>query len=357
MARQDFRERLATGRPLLLDGAMGSELQRRGVWVSHGATESKLGAWSATAIRDAPETVREIHEDYFKAGADIATTNSFWTNSVKLGLVGLGDKAAEYTRLAGEIAVDARDRLRPEAYVAGGMAPPHGGRAPVDPVNLPREFAMQARALKEAGVDLLLVEYIGYVDYIVAAVDAVQPAGLPIMIGMRHISEDGNMQAGETFDRLVAALGPRKVDAMLLMCSGSTAISAGLPKLRRAFTGPIGAYPNIGYTRSSEHLDRGRQWHHLDTTTTRLTTSLPTAWLGSAWAPRSSAAAAPPRQSISLHFAGRCRRVPRRAADPAAGPTVYSRGRTYVGRHPFTESSAAIVCRSIDPFIENRWRD
>jgi len=267
VARQDFRERLATGRPLLLDGAMGSELQRRGVWVSQGATESKLGAWSATAMRDAPETVREIHEDYFKAGTDIATTNSFWTNSVKLGLVGLGDKAAEYTRLAGEIAVDARDRLRPEAYVAGGMAPPHGGRAPVDPVNLPREFAMQARALKEAGVDLLLVEYIGYVDDIVAAVDAVQPAGLPIMIGMRHISEDGNMQAGETFDRLVAALGPRKVDAMLLMCSGPTAISAGLPKLRRAFPGPIGAYPNIGYTRSSEHLDRGPQWHHLDTTT------------------------------------------------------------------------------------------
>ena len=108
MDRPAFRDRLTAGTPLLLDGAMGSELQRRGVWVSHGATESKLGAWSATAMRDAPEIVREIHEDYFIAGADIATTNSFWTNSVKLGLVGLGDKAAEYTRLAGQIAVEAR---------------------------------------------------------------------------------------------------------------------------------------------------------------------------------------------------------------------------------------------------------
>src|SRR6266404_7103883 len=255
------------GTPLVLDGAMGSELQRRGVWVSHGATENKLGAWSATAMRDAPETVREIHEDYFRAGADIATTNSFWTNSVKLGLVGRGDKAAEYTRLAGEIAVDARDRLRPEAFVAGGMAPPHGGRAPVDPIDLPREFAMQARALKEGGVDLLLVEYIGYVDDIVAAVDAVQSIGLPIMIGMRHITEEGDMQAGETFDRLVAALGSRKVDALLLMCSSPAAISAGFPKLRRAFSGPIGAYPNIGYSRSTEHLDQEHQWHRLDTTT------------------------------------------------------------------------------------------
>ena len=267
MDRPAFRDRLAAGTPLLLDGAMGSELQRRGVWVSHGATESKLGAWSATAMRDAPEIVGEIHEDYFIAGADIATTNSFWTNSVKLGLVGLGDKAAEYTRLAGQIAVEARDSLRPAAYVAGGMAPPHGGRAPVDPIDLPREFAMQAQALKESGVDLLLVEYIGYVADIAAALDAVQPTGLPVMIGMRHITEDGDMQAGETFDQLVAALGPRRVDAMLLMCSSPAAISAGLPKLRRAFSGPIGAYPNIGYGRSTDRLDQDHQWHRLDTTT------------------------------------------------------------------------------------------
>ena len=87
MAKPDIRNRLAQGAPLVLDGATGSELQRRGVWVSHGATADKLGAWSATAMRDAPDVVREVHEDYFKVGADIVTTNSFWTNSVKLGLV------------------------------------------------------------------------------------------------------------------------------------------------------------------------------------------------------------------------------------------------------------------------------
>jgi len=267
VARPDIRERLAAGTPLVLDGAMGSELQRRGVWVSHGATEEKLGAWSATAMRDAPETVRAIHEDYFRVGADIATTNSFWTNSVKLGLVGLGDKAAEYTRRSGEIAVETRDRLRPQGYVAGGMAPPRGGRAPVDPIDLPREFALQSGALKEGGVDVLLVEYIGYVDDIVAAMDAVKPAGLPVMIGLRHITEEGAMQAGESFDQLIAALGAREVAAILLMCSSPTAISAGLPKLRKAYSGPIGAYPNIGYRRGGKPLGPSQQWHGLDTTT------------------------------------------------------------------------------------------
>ena len=266
MARADIRERLAAGEQLVLDGAMGSELQRRGVWVSHGATDDKLGAWSATAMRDAPEVVREVHEDYFRVGADIATTNSFWTNSVKLGLVGLGDKAAEYTRLSAEIAADARDRLRPDAYVAGGMAPPHGGHGSVDPADLPREFSMQAAALKEGGADLILVEYIGYIDDIVAAVDAVTPAGLPVMLGLRHIRDDGSMQAGESYADLVKALGARKVDGILLMCSSPEAITAGMPKLRKAFDGPIGAYPNHGYGKSSHRLDATHQWHSLDTT-------------------------------------------------------------------------------------------
>ena len=102
---------------------------------------------------------------------------------------------------------------------------------------------------------------------IVAAIDAVKPAGLPVMIGIRHIAEDGTMQAGETYDQLVAALGSREVAAILLMCSSATAISAGLPKLRRAFSGPIGAYPNTGYRRAGKPLGPDQQWHGLDTTT------------------------------------------------------------------------------------------
>ena len=266
MARRGIRERLVAGERLLLDGATGSELQLRGVNVSKGVSdEGRLGAWSATAMGDAPDIVREVHEDYLNAGADILTTNSFWTNSFKLGLVGLADKAKAYTRLAGDVAVAARDRLKPDGLVAGGMAPPHGGLEPADPVDLPREFAMQARELADAGVDLLLLEYVGYIDDCIAGLDAVAFTGLPVILGLRHLTPDGLMQGGETFDALVAALGDRQVDAILLMCTEPGPTTYCLPGLRQAYSGPIGAYANIGYEQAEPGTATpDHQFHSID---------------------------------------------------------------------------------------------
>ncbi len=269
MDRGALAARLREGPPLVMDGATGSELQRRGVYLSHGVSgERVLGAWSATAMRDAPGVVRAVHEDYLRIGCDIVTTNSFWTNTVKLGLVGLAGEAERYTRLAGEIAVEARDRLAPGAWIAGGMAPPHGGRdeVPVDRDDLPREFAMQARVLAQAGVDVLLAEYVGWIEDCVMAVDAVSGAGLPVMLGIRHVTEEGTMQHGESFADLVAALDGREVAAILLMCSPPPAIDASLPRLMSAFDGPVGAYPNIGYDESGEEVPDGGHFHRLDTT-------------------------------------------------------------------------------------------
>ena len=269
MSREPIAARLLEGPPLVMDGATGSELQRRGVYLSHGVSNDRvLGAWSATAMRDAPEIVREVHEDYLRIGCDIVITNSFWTNTVKLGLVGLENEAQRFTRMAGEIAVEARGRLRPGAWVAGGMAPPHGGRpeVPVDRDDLPREFAMQARILAEAGVDAILAEYVGWIEDCVNAVDAVSAAGLPVMLGVRHVTEEGTMQHGESFADLIAALGDREVAAILLMCSSPEAIDASLPRLQSAFDGPVGAYPNTGYGESDEAVEDGGHFHLLDTT-------------------------------------------------------------------------------------------
>lgn len=213
-------------------------------------------------MEDAPDVVREVHEDYLRVGADILTTNSFSTNRVRLGTVGLAHKMEDYTRLSVKIAREARDRLNPEAYVAGSVASaPRRGSW-----DLLKEFTDQSAVLVEAGVDLILLEYIGDVSDCVLAVEAASKNGLPVFLGVRHVTPEGTLQYGETVEQLVSALENHEVGAILLMCSPPEAISATLPKLRKAFDGPIGAYANIGYKRTPQKAPNSldRQWHVIE---------------------------------------------------------------------------------------------
>ncbi len=91
MPSRSIVERLADGDFLILDGATGSELQRRGVDVNKGAVGGKLGVWSAAANFDAPQVVRAIHEDYLNAGAEIITSNNFYTSRTMMKVIGKQD--------------------------------------------------------------------------------------------------------------------------------------------------------------------------------------------------------------------------------------------------------------------------
>jgi S-methylmethionine-dependent homocysteine/selenocysteine methylase len=256
MARPGIVDRLREGETLLLDGATGSELQRRGVDLSEGAKRGELGVWSASANVDAPDVVRGVHEEYYSAGVDLVTSNSFWTSRPKLAVIGEEARWEEYTRAAGELAVGVRDSVSPGSYVAGGIAPPGGDG------DLRAEFEDQARVLAGAGVDLMLPEYVASIEEAVASVEACATSGLPVFLGICHISDEGSMRSGESLTDLAAALRGRPVDAVLLMCSTPEAISASLPKLRDAFDCAVGAYANIGY-RVNPDFDEssGRAWH------------------------------------------------------------------------------------------------
>ena len=108
---------LLRGRPLVLDGAMGTELDRRGV-------DTGLPLWSAGALLGSPGTVRQIHDDYIDAGADIITGDTFRTTRRTFLRAGLPDRSAELTSLAVRLARESI-AAHPEAGVllAGSMAP------------------------------------------------------------------------------------------------------------------------------------------------------------------------------------------------------------------------------------------
>lgn len=258
MPTRGIVDRLQAGDVLLMDGGTGSELQRRGANVLVATTaESELKAWSATANVDFAEVVQQVHQDYLRVGADLIISNNFWTTPRRLAMVGLADRWEYYARAAGQQALRARDALNPEAYVFGGIAPPyvhdHRVAMPVSDVQalgaaaVREEFRQPARVLTELGVDAILAEYVGFIEDGVAAVEGCASVGLPVFVGVRHLTEKGRMQYGETLQDLVSALRGHRIAGILLMCSRPECVSAGLPLLRQAFEGPIGAYANVGY--------------------------------------------------------------------------------------------------------------
>jgi S-methylmethionine-dependent homocysteine/selenocysteine methylase len=261
MPTRSVLDRLAAGERLLMDGGTGAELQRRGVSVDEGVsteprpyrsskgvkTAETLGVWSATANVKSPDVVEQIHRDYLRVGADIITSNNFYTSRAMMAIIGEEERWEEYTRLGGEIAVRARDAVNPEAYVAGGFAPPYDG-------DLREEFEGQALVLARAGVDVMLPEYVAGSSVhetpladCINAIEVCAKTGLPVFLGISNVREDGKLHTGDSLEDLISGLRGHPVDAVLLMCSGPRAISACLPRLRDAFDGPIGAYANIGY--------------------------------------------------------------------------------------------------------------
>ena len=256
MPTRSVTDRLRAGEVLLMDGGTGSELQRRGVEVLLGSRGDKLGPWSATANLDAPDVVQQVHQDYLRVGADIIISNNFRTTRTRLAPVGLGDLWKEYAEAGGRLAVQARNAINPEAYVAGGMAAPGLGMLHDRPgtdveimgdTEYRREFAEHSRVLAETGVDVMLPEFVNFIADCVAAVDACAEAGRPVWLGVPWVTMDGITRNGETMEDLATALKGHPVEAVLLMCSRPEAISVTLPRLRLAFAGPIGAYPNVGY--------------------------------------------------------------------------------------------------------------
>lgn len=236
---QSFRDRLASARPLLLDGATGTELNRRGV-------DTALPLWSAAALWEAPNILAEIHADYVQAGAEVITANTFRTHSRSLQAGGLHGQALALTARAVEIA---RRACGDQAWVAGSQAPLEDCYAPElvpDDITLAREHAVMAAQLAEAGVDVILVETQHTIREAVAAARAASQTGLPVLVGF-VCGSDGKLLSGESIERAVDAILPVQPAGLLINCTPTPAIDCALSDFAGLAPGlPFGAYGNIG---------------------------------------------------------------------------------------------------------------
>jgi len=248
----NFFARLADPHPLLLDGATGSELTRR-------AVDTTLPLWSARALLTAPDVLQQIHTDYLRAGAEVITANTFRTHRRSLTKGGYGDRAADLTREAVEIARAAiqsfpADRVR---FVAGSLAPLEDCYSPElapPQAECEREHAEMAANLAAAGVDLILVETMNTIREAEAATRAAVATGRPVLTSFVCRS-DGKLFSGESVTEAITAIAPLKGVGVLINCTPSTTIHEPYAELRAALKSlalprPLfhGLYANVGHT-------------------------------------------------------------------------------------------------------------
>lgn len=236
---QEFRDQLSR-RVLVADGAMGTMLYARGVFLNRSFDELNLSA---------PDLVRGIHQDYIKAGSEILETNTFGANRVRLAAFGIAEKLGEINRAGVRLA---REAARDTAFVAGAVGPLGVRIEPLGPTSFAEAraaFREQVDALVEAGVDVLIFETFGNLDELREAVlagrDSIGDA-VPI-IAQVTIDDFGHLPGGADPETFTREMDSWPVDVIGLNCSvGPKATLETMERMLAVSSKPMSAMPNAG---------------------------------------------------------------------------------------------------------------
>ena len=244
-----FRELIETDHVTVFDGAMGTQLYAKGVYINRSYDELNLTH---------PDLVRAVHEEYVRAGAEVIETNTFTATAHKLQQYGLEGRLREINATAARLA---REAAGGRAYVAGAMGPLGLRIEPYGPTSFDEAkelFKQQAEALLEGGVDLFILETFSDVSEVRQAIRAVRElSDLPIVAQMT-ISLDGNTSFGTTPEVFTARLDEWGADVIGLNCGvGPVTVLTAVEKMRLVTTKKLSAQPNAGLPRDVQ----GRQFY------------------------------------------------------------------------------------------------
>jgi methionine synthase / methylenetetrahydrofolate reductase(NADPH) len=248
--------RLFNGGTVLCDGAMGTMLYARGVFINRCYDELNLSQ---------PELVREIHAEYLQAGAEVIETNTFGGNAFRLEQHGLKDKVREINlagvRLARQCVEQIREKQASEAFVAGAIGPLGVRLEPLGKVGLDEArtaFEEQIRALVEGGpgvgADLLIVETMTSLAESEQAIRAARNVApdVPVVV-MMTVDEEGNCLDGSSAETAALKLTEWGADAIGCNCSaGPVTVLSVIERMKLVTTKPLAAMPNAGIPRAVE---------------------------------------------------------------------------------------------------------
>jgi homocysteine S-methyltransferase len=238
-------------RPLLADGAMGTVLNARGIFINRCYEELNLSD---------PSLILSVHEEYLQAGAEILETNTFGANSIRLARHGMAEKADEINAAGVRIArqaVENQKKQGGQAWVAGSVGPLGVRLEPLGKTGLDEAraaFAQQMRVLVAGGVDLLIIETMPALNearQALAAAKEVAP-DLPVLV-MVTVDDEDTCLDGASPQQAAALLTEWGASAVGVNCStGPTTVLTAVEAMRPATVLPLAAMPNAGMPRNVE---------------------------------------------------------------------------------------------------------
>ncbi|HEY0544725.1 MAG TPA: bifunctional homocysteine S-methyltransferase/methylenetetrahydrofolate reductase [Pyrinomonadaceae bacterium] len=246
---ENFRDSLESDQIHVFDGAMGTMLYAKGVYINRSYDELNLTN---------PDLVREVLEEYVRAGADIIETNTYAASAPKLQQYGLEASLREINIAAARIA---REASCDRCYVAGAVGPLGLRIEPYGPTSFEEAkemFKAQVSALLEGGVDLFVLETFSDISEMRQAIRAVKElCDLPIVAQMT-ILPDGNTSFGTTPEVFTARLDEWGADVIGLNCGvGPAIVLTAIEKMRAVTNKKLSAQPNAGLPRDVQ----GRQFY------------------------------------------------------------------------------------------------
>ncbi len=232
--------------PVLCDGAMGTLLYSKGVFINRCYDELNLSQ---------PDLIRGIHHEYLQCGAEIIETNTFGGNSFRLARHGMTDKVRDINLAGARLAHDAAKSF--DVWVAGAVGPLGIRIEPLGKTSFAEArtaFREQIEALVEGGVNVLIMETFGYVEELHQAILAAREVdpNIPV-VAQVTVDEDSNCLDGSTPETFAPRLEEWGADVIGCNCSvGPVAMLEAMERVRAATSLPLSAQPNAGIPRSVE---------------------------------------------------------------------------------------------------------
>ena len=247
----EFVDRFKDEIPILIDGATGTEAERRGV-------PQLTNAWNGGGALSHPEIIKEIHLDYIRHGAEIVISNSFATSKQALNDAGLEHLFEEYNRRSVELAIEARNiSKKTNILVAGSICYQRFPTGEPNKNTLFEDIFEQAVILRDAGADLLMLEMMLHLDLTLITLDAALKTGLPVWVGLScKKNNDGNicLLGGDLLTDCLKELKKKSVQLVNIMHTEVDLISECLDVLDANWDGFVGVYAHTGLYKNPEWI-------------------------------------------------------------------------------------------------------